>query len=95
MELINSYATRIQRQWRRYWFRKCLKFIILKERERKQYEMLNNYYGGDVKSVENCRISYDFQSRIPLSYKEQRDKKRHTLPKLPLNNSKRKSIDEI
>ena len=30
MNLINSYATKIQRQWRRYWFRKCLSFIILK-----------------------------------------------------------------
>jgi hypothetical protein len=42
-ELLNSYATKIQRQWRMYWFRKCYRFIRLKEAESKEFKLISNY----------------------------------------------------
>jgi hypothetical protein len=95
MELINSYAAKIQRQWRLYWFRKCVKFYVLKERESKKFELLNNFYSSEVRSVENCRISYEFQQKIPMGFIEEKDRKRHTLPKLPVTNAMRKSVEHV
>lgn len=65
MQLINSYATKIQKQWRMYWFRKCLKFIILKLKQNQHYSVLNQFYSQhnpNIKSNTNSHINKSNQN---------------------------------